>query len=315
MKQFILFLALCSSGIGLTAQNLVPNPSFEDTACFTQSESWTAFGALGWYNPNDATPDYYGMDEGDCYSNILSDFIAEIGEFQEPRTGDKMIGLFASISGGCSRDYVQCKLSEPLIAGGEYCVSMYVSLSNLSQICTDCFGLLLSTDSILTPDDYCTWEYTSSIDNLGNGLLNDTLNWVEISGSYIASGNEKFLTIGNFYDDQDCSVQPVNGNKPNFNVAYYFVDDVKVELCIVGQQVILKDEKPFIFPNPTTDRVYINVPAEGELKLYDLTGRLITTQKTDKGMNEIIFTNSSSGIFVVEHWIGLTCKKELLFVK
>jgi hypothetical protein len=58
--------------------------------------------------------------------------------------------------------------------------------------------------------------------------LNDTLNWMEVSGTYTANGTEAYLTIGDFYLQSQHSVvqsYPTNCN----GVADYYLDDVSVE--------------------------------------------------------------------------------------
>jgi gliding motility-associated-like protein len=87
----------------------------------------------------------------------------------------------------------------------------------------------------------------------GNGIIKDTMNWVKVSGSFIASGDEKFLVIGNFYSNQFTNFLLVGGSSN----PRYFVDDVSVCDCddfkpklgkdttlCVGQQLLLKANVP-----------------------------------------------------------------------
>ena len=62
--------------------------------------------------------------------------------------------------------------------------------------------------------------------------------WQKICGSFIAEGNEKFLTIGNFSSNEDTKSErnkPPKGMKVSQVIAsYYYVDDVKVMEIVDG---------------------------------------------------------------------------------
>jgi hypothetical protein len=58
-------------------------------------------------------------------------------------------------------------------------------------------------------------------------IINDTLNWVKIEGSFTANGTEKFITIGNFHDLAGTSHIYVNPNALGGGTCY-LVDDVSV---------------------------------------------------------------------------------------
>jgi hypothetical protein len=64
--------------------------------------------------------------------------------------------------------------------------------------------------------------------NFGNPVISDTLNWTKISGIYLASGGESFITMGNFKDDASTQTQ---GNEDTLAMpfSYYFIEDVSVE--------------------------------------------------------------------------------------
>ena len=57
-------------------------------------------------------------------------------------------------------------------------------------------------------------------------LLNDTVNWMKIEGSFIATGNEKYITIGNFFPDSLSDIGFFG--TPTSWGAYYYIDDVSV---------------------------------------------------------------------------------------
>src|SRR3990172_5781652 len=58
-------------------------------------------------------------------------------------------------------------------------------------------------------------------------FISDTTNWVLVSGEFVATGAEKFMTIGNFYNDLNTNTQNVNPSATQ-NYSYYYIDDVSV---------------------------------------------------------------------------------------
>ncbi len=160
---FIFILTITNS----SSQNLVPNPSFEDTTCVTGGEWWDVpffFGSEHWFNPNLATPDYFGIEDQieNCglYS-IYTPSLLNAGEWQYPRTGSKMAALWAGDGISCTREFVEIELNSELLSDSIYCVSFYLSLGNRQMLATDGFGVHFSQDSLLNIESGC-WlkDYT-----------------------------------------------------------------------------------------------------------------------------------------------------------
>jgi len=56
-------------------------------------------------------------------------------------------------------------------------------------------------------------------------IINDTLNWVKVQGSFVANGTERFITIGNFFDYAHTNkILRVNTAEATF----YLIDDISV---------------------------------------------------------------------------------------
>jgi hypothetical protein len=281
-------------------QNLVPNSSFESTSCTVIPGDLTHFGAENWYNPNNATPDYYGTSSiQGCVTSIYNNALINSGEWQFPRTGERMVGLFAAILNSCSREYLQAKLIEPLEAGEIYCAELFVSLSNRSQLCTDCFGVVFTQDSLLNHSTHCELGIIPDVSNPIGNLLNDTTLWTLISGQFIAQGGEQFITIGNLLSDEYCMLVETPGTKPELNIAYYFVDDVSVEKCTLTTVIEMKYEKLELFPNPTKGVVSLTHSKKGQVKIFDLQGNLITEMLKRFESLEIETHNHAKGMYIV----------------
>ena len=62
---------------------------------------------------------------------------------------------------------------------------------------------------------------------LEEDIINDTLNWIKVQGSFIANGTERYITIGNFFD----TAHTAHVFLPDTSVGYfgvYLIDDVSV---------------------------------------------------------------------------------------
>jgi hypothetical protein len=70
--------------------------------------------------------------------------------------------------------------------------------------------------------------YTPQVVSTPGVAFDDTLNWMEVSGSFTAVGNEAYLAIGDFFTHAQHYIKdsyPTNCN----GLAEYYVDDVSVE--------------------------------------------------------------------------------------
>jgi hypothetical protein len=90
-----------------------------------------------------------------------------------------------------------------------------------------------------------------------NSVLNDTLNWTTISGTFVADSAYTHVMLGNFFDDASIDTVRLKQN-PNW-VAYYYLDDVYVGK--VGEHTnsieTISNDVVRIFPNPTKGEVFI----------------------------------------------------------
>lgn len=185
------------------------------------------------------------------------------------------------------RDYVQTQLTDTLKSGRDYCVRFYVNLANsgtylspnFNLISIDKIGLYFSTNAIQSSNWY-SLSVTPQILSSPGVFLSDTLNWMEISGTYTAHGGEKFITIGNFSTDANTDTMYLINNHSIHDKALYNIDDISIVECNVGIDEV-KDEEMFeIFPNPITSTLTIqtNNNEPSEIILYDLSSRRLLQQ-------------------------------------
>ncbi|MCC7301695.1 MAG: gliding motility-associated C-terminal domain-containing protein [Bacteroidia bacterium] len=219
--RVLLIIKVVLTGATLNAQtNLVPNWSFEDTiACPT------SVGQLNntpyWFSGNIGTPDYFN----ECATVPSQAGVPQNGfGYQYARTGQTYVGVLTYQAGFSPREYVEVKLIDSLEQGKRYCVSFYVSLG-ASSAPIDAFHAVFSPDTIF--GSFLTnLPNQPDVSNPSGNSISDTGSWVLISGTYIASGGEAYITIGNFYSDDSS-----NADTSNFNQSYFYIDDVSVILC------------------------------------------------------------------------------------
>ncbi len=277
------------------AQNLVPNWSFEDTvSCPTAITQINR--ALGWSSYSQ-TPDYFNVCNGGQVGVPLNAF-----GFQNALSGNAYAG-FAAFHVGNLREYIGSQLIQPLDSGFKYFASLYVSRAtyNTQNKASNKIGIKFSTVSYSQGNPQPTDNYAQIF---SDSIIEDTLNWVKISGSFIADSAYQYVSIGNFFTDSLTSVisyDTLNG------VAYYFLECVcvSVDSLACNSNVGIPENnlplKLIIFPNPVANSIYIiNKTNEiVEAEIYDSMGQLISKYTLKKMQNEISMSTCTRGIYIL----------------
>jgi len=303
-KVFFTFLFACLL-ITTKSQNLVPNYSFEYKTQCPDNPGQIGY-AYPWYSPTMGSTDYFHSCGISGYVGVPSN----VWGYQFARTGNGYaeIGVYGS-STSSIREYIQVQLSDTLVAGNQYCIKFHINHAGSSAFTTSYtpiaiteIGLLFSTNPIITTNTL-PLSYSPQIVSPAGVYLNDTTQWVEISGIYTASGGERFITIGNFKDD--ISTDTITVANPGFDPqGYYYVDDVSVIDCdsLVGISENRDNDVLKIFPNPNNGNMTLtytlNQDDEGIMKIYDVAGKLSQEIILDSNRKQIeIATNLSNGIY------------------
>ncbi|NVN95533.1 MAG: gliding motility-associated C-terminal domain-containing protein [Bacteroidetes bacterium] len=252
IKKAILFFIFSFWGLISNGQiigpNLVQNPSFED---YYQCPPYCVTGNLNycknWFSGHgvNGSSDYFNS----CSLDLNCVLAINI---QPPRTGNGMAAI-ALYAGYEYREYLMDELSDSLKRNKLYCAKFYTSLSNFSSGAIENIGMYFSTDTLFNFATYGLLLKQPQIEN-NKGIIMDTLNWVKVSGSFIANGNEKYFVIGNFRDNNHTNYIDVFFGA---TIPYYFFDDVSVCECenlkpkfnkdttlCFGQQLLLKANIP-----------------------------------------------------------------------
>jgi len=228
MKKLILIAFLFCAFSVKAQQNLVPNPSFEDS--LSCPEVFSEINKCSdWFNGKNLTSaDYYHT----C-SNHWSQQATipqNVVGYQNPLSGNAYSGIFLEtidlFTNQLYREFLEVKLIEPLTNEKTYKITFYYSLAETysSMLITN-MGVFFSSDSIAS-------SY------LNNGIVDtntittiDYANWHEFSVEYVANGAEKYLLIGNFNDSINTNriINPQHQNSHTANrICYIYIDDVSV---------------------------------------------------------------------------------------
>jgi len=239
-----LFFVLNTQGQQILSPNFVNNPSFEDyyscpdmVAELYKCKYWWGFST-----------EYFNA----C-ANMYVSVPSNLDGFQYAYNGVAYAGLIIYANDIINYDYreaIKTKLNDSLSANKRYCTKFYISLSEFIfqdyYILLDSIGMLFTKDSVqdtLAPILNNGIRVQNSISNL------DTINWLQISNSFIANGGEKYLTIGNF----DNVINYLSGV---LSEIYVYIDDVSVCECsfkfslgndttlCVGQSLTLNPNMP-----------------------------------------------------------------------
>ena len=244
-----MFLLLLVSVSGVCQINLVKNPGLEQYTTCPNFINEISF-ATNWSCSDTIITAWDSMTTGYplCspeYCNTCADGVAVVGvpdgptgfHFAHSGNGLANVQMFCNSSaldtGDLSylRDYLQGRLKTRLTAGQEYCVSFWVVLAQASAFAIDKIGAYLD-DGTMDTASWCAWPQTNHIPQVYTNVVDtDTTYWHQIEGTFIANGNESFITIGNFFDSAhtDKVSLPVNvWSGGNTLYTWYLVDDVAV---------------------------------------------------------------------------------------
>lgn len=228
MKRIILtIIALFFNDNQIFGQeNLIPNSSFEniiscpnvDYALIDLALSWEkALGTPDLFNPCSSSDDNgVPLNRTNCY--------------QQAHSGNGYAGLGNYYTIPRTTEYMEVKIKEKLKPNKKYYISFFVSPRNCAdpEICySDGLGLAFS-DTLYKENVIVGAEqippFTPAIQNPVGNILKDTLNWMEISGCYIAKGTEQYIIIGNFRSSANTQSEGCVG----VTGSYHYIDDVSV---------------------------------------------------------------------------------------
>ncbi|RLD67657.1 MAG: hypothetical protein DRI84_01795 [Bacteroidetes bacterium] len=317
IKKIHIIPILFALSMQLNAQiNLVPNYSFEQYDICPYSISSVTPSCTNWFTPISKMqiippPPYSTNNWGSSdYFNTCSTIPTlrppnNSAGFQYPLTGNAYNGIVLNMSNQsldiCFKEYIEAKLISKLISG-RHCIEFYYSTSGyfdnneyhsieIGALLTDTLVYRLSGINTQQPQNiYANPQVKQQLP-----LIRDTLNWIKVSGSFIAKGGEQYLTIGSFqYTDtlKDKSI-------------YIYIDNVKLWNCDSGDTIspILPRELK-VYPIPSLNNKitvdYVNGSLGGmQFYLYNTLGQKVYQHKFISGISkkELSLIHLASGVY------------------
>ncbi len=251
--------------LGLAQKNLVPNSGFEEyVKCpVTFSTDPLHFGPNNWSSATQGTPDYFNR--------------CSIGDMHVPNnwagvshahSGFAYAGIYAWNTGKKNyREYVQCKLTEPMKADLFYKIQFFYRLSSYSVYAIDRIGLALSNTEVKV--SYDTLLHIQPVINETKDLATLTNAWMSASAKIQAKGGEQYLIIGNFSSNDSTESMKIDYREGRSlmlgNNAYYYIDDV----IVIQDEIAVSDEEPFI-EAPKLNETYILKNIHFQFNSYNL---------------------------------------------
>ena len=293
------------------AQNLVPNPSFEDTvSCptngfLTDAQGWERYSSSPDYYNSCVDETFYGYSVPNNYTGI-----------QAAASGQAYVGAICFVEGetdySLNREILGHSLASPLSTGQKYFVSFKtVAIPNTlnvgSSMYVDKLGVLFSTvpytntnSSTIPPIQNFAHVYTDSI-------ISDTVNWTTVFGSFTADSSYSYISVGNFFENSNTDT--IHHTSSAFPSAYYLFDDICVStdslftLNYIYTGIDEKNEESslMVYPNPASN--YINLEfddyKEYIITIYNSTGQLMLS-KTIIHQGIMNTESLSQGIYYIQ---------------
>ena len=175
----------------LSAQNLLPNPGFEEpNSCHKYEEECCP---MGWWSTGPKLVKYQRYNtpgkpslaaEGKAHMSLLL--------YDQARSFD--------------RKFIQAPLICPLVSGEEYAFSAYIK-TDYYRI--DHIGILFRDSLFFAKKNDALQESKPSL------LLSippdfPADQWLRLEGRFVAQGGERFIIIGNFETDEQTNLSPIN---------------------------------------------------------------------------------------------------------
>lgn len=307
MRYLLLPLLVLSIGAA-QAQNLVPNPSFEEyTDCPWNFGQWA--DVVDWTSPYNTSADYFNACAGTGAAVVPLNSMGD----QHPAEGEGYMGIYTYALGDPTyREFIATQLIEPLQPGIPVYLCFKVAIggfgsSDANSANYTCSGVGMKFFNVL-PVDWNGWynylhpEFPNSAAIHLEEAITDTSAWVTVSGTYIPDSAYTQLVIGNFFDDSISD--PVIYDTAGYGVsneAYVFIDQVSVsydpDYCTKWTGInLIEGPSLAVGPNPFTQFLRLTLnnmqSAPKLLQLIDATGRTVRYEKWPKGCTRWVLDGS-----------------------
>jgi gliding motility-associated-like protein len=243
-KNFVYGLVLTPVTVAIysitVAQNLVPNPSFEEvkqlpcdlphySVPYGETKEWFSSILNNWTLPTFFPSSVLSIQlDVTCTANPIryNNGYPKDGKNMVAITLFQDITIFQETNG---RSYIQVKLNDKLTEGKTYRAGGFHALANnFSTHAANNLGMLFTQEMVQSDTNLILSQYKPQ---LVEKKLNKELNvWKKFGGCFSASGGEHYLTIGGFLEDKYTEiVQVIGGDNQGSELSAYLIDSVFVE--------------------------------------------------------------------------------------
>lgn len=226
------------------AQNIIPNPGFEKTTGCPGAFVFLK-NVDDWCKLEDhrGTPDQY---YADCEYNG-KDNPMHPGQYAYEGKGHA--GSFCF--GSNLREYMTTPLTEPMVRDSIYNIEFYILPATGYGTFIDSYGVHFSGDAPSGGNDrsLAVVPLEEHVGNQIGRMIDDTVNWTKISGTYKARGGEQYATFGNFRSDGETNSRLFNVNTIVPGRSYMLIDGVDLRFAsdtVPEENPVLKDEREHV---------------------------------------------------------------------
>jgi hypothetical protein len=224
-------------------------------------------------------------------------------------------------SDGNPRMYLSTDLTEPLVAGQEYCLGLWMSLAEQSSFRTSTLHAFLwyGLPSMCNGND-SLWDENAVL--TFNTSQVDTAGWYFLEGSFTASGAEANLTLGSFLYGAEIDTTFLAWHLPPYTASYY-IDDVYLGSCD-GIGFLDLTDQPLelnLFPNPVRQGEVVHCFFNGAtgqncaLSVFDLAGKCVMSRLLGSSVDTISTWGLGKGLYVVVTSTPQRNAKQLLLIQ
>ena len=240
-STFVIILLFFFSTPLLFSQNLVPNPSFEvvenlplrgpkrNAFEFENKSGYLSFqtNLKDWTAASDATPDLRIIPKA-----YLKECKKVYKDCNVAKTGAHVAGIMTYLHNTNTetfREYIQVKLKKTVKPGIKTYCELWIQKDRQAKFVSNNIGFYFSQKKF----------YEKTEDNIEKHpqinhteIINqENLEWVKIEGSFIPDKPLIYLTIGNFYNNENTKIESFKkyrGLSWTPAYAHYLIDDIRV---------------------------------------------------------------------------------------
>jgi hypothetical protein len=277
---------------------------YGDTVCPSGGGNiaWTQ----GWGSATGSV-DYFNA----CSNEMYPDFGVphNRGGYQDDSNFGQAYAAFGSYSLQMSnaREFIWQELPSALKRGQGYRVSFKVSLMDSMNFAVDNIAILFSEGSTQGWSKSQLFASKPQVESEKNQLLDKKVEWMTVSGQFVADGGEKHLTIGTFKPDEELYYQRIDSIPTIINhwdLCGYYLDDVEL---YEDNSIGIREPVEYtieLYPNPASELVHVKVNcANGELEritIKDQLGKVVNAVVARGKEQAIESVTIPAGVYSVE---------------